>query len=47
MSLYCCLFLRLFSKLQKATITFVMYVRLYVRMDNSAPTERILMKLGI
>jgi hypothetical protein len=36
-----------FAKLRKVTISFVMYVRLFVRMENSAPNGRIFMILDI
>jgi hypothetical protein len=36
-----------FAKLRKVIISFVMYVRLFVRMENSAPTGRIFMILDI
>ena len=44
--LSCCAILGAFPKLQKATISFVMSVRLSA-WNNSAPTGRIFMKYGI
>jgi len=40
------MFLGAFSKLQKATVSFIMSVRLSA-FNNSAPTARILMKFDI
>jgi len=45
--LFLLIFLGAFAKLGKGTISFVMSVRLFVRMEHSVPTERIVMKFNI